>query len=169
MMEAFVEMVKTPSDENYRRIREMVLADASFDPKSRELEQADNHLQANEFDALYSIIGNAMPNVLLSPRAHMYMSLAAEERGDEDDAQLEQTIATACLAGLLATGDGNRSTPYLAIRREDEYDALRALEKEVTSQEHVEQDGRFFDVFRCTDGQDVWFDITDTRADGGDS
>jgi len=45
-------------------------------------------------------------------------------------------------------------------RTSDEYDVLAHLEKRMQQQALVIQDGRHFDRLECSDGSEVWFDVT---------
>ena len=47
-------------------------------------------------------------------------------------------------------------------RISDEYDLLRRLRKASQRQGLLGKDNRRFDVLHCTDGSEVWFDVTET-------
>ena len=86
--------------------------------------------------------------------------MAAEGLEDAAKAKAEREAAAKCVEGVLATGDGSADKPYLVTRVSDEYDLLRHLKKARTTQGLRHKDGKAFDVMSCTDGTEVWFDIT---------
>src|SRR5262249_4077808 len=100
------------------------------------------------------------PSKILSPRFHLLAADAAEALGDAANLELERSLFVLTLQGLLATGDGTRGNPYLICHSTDEYDILEALELDPAGQSLVESEGRLFDVLLCTDGREVWFDVT---------
>ena len=65
------------------------------------------------------------------------------------------------LQGLLTTGDGTRGNPYVVCHAADEHDVVAALGHEAAGQSLVEHEGRLCDVLVCSDGREVWFDVTD--------
>ena len=70
-------------------------------------------------------------------------------------------VAATCCEGILATGDGTKEKPYLVTRTSDEYDILQYLDKQFGGQALVSDGDRNFDVMTCSDGTELWFDITD--------
>ena len=102
-----------------------------------------------------------MPNLLLSPRAHLCAAMIAESEGDEERRRMEGAVAYACVQGILSTGDGTKQRPYVVTRTSDEYDVLQFLGKELESQSLLEEEDRHYDQLRCKDGSEMWFDVTD--------
>ena len=121
---------------------------------NRLLEQHEHQLLRDQIDAL-------PPSKILSPRIHFLAAEAAEALGDMEDVELERSLFVLTLQGLLATGDGTRSHPYIVCHPTDEYDVLAALGHEAAGQSLVERQGRLHDVLLCTDGRQIWFDVTE--------
>jgi hypothetical protein len=105
-------------------------------------------------------LSESMPNLLLSPRAHLVLALIAEKTGDEKGSQMERYIASSCAEGILATGDGSKGSPYVVLRTSDEHDVVQYLGKEFTRQALINEEARHYDVITCADGSELWFDIT---------
>ena len=109
-------------------------------------------------------MAQAQPNLLLSPLAHLLLSAALKEEGNEKAADLERFICFRCVDGIGLTGDGTRARPYLVLRTSDEYDMLNAQGKQFASQHLVHEGGKSYDRMVCADDSELWFDVTDMMA-----
>jgi len=161
MRRDFVKFLASPDRHSYLCIRGLVVASGQYNPYSDEPEKVDQLLQDGQLEEARSTISEALPNLLLSPRAHLVLAVIAEKTGDKEAAQAERLIARICAEGILASGSGSRAEPYPVVRTSDEYDVLSYLGKELKLQELVHDGGRHLDVMRCEDGSEIWFDVTD--------
>lgn len=175
LFQAFLE---TPNRENYLKVLEALTRHASYNPYSVELEEVAQLLEKRRYEEAKAKLDAAMPNLLLSPRAHNYYRVAAEGLGDTQEAQRRDGIAQKCVQGIRSTGHGvvegtsseNQAelptTPLLVSRVSDEYDLVRSLGKRVRvhSQSLRRIEDRWYDVLRCSDETGnvfyVWFDVT---------
>jgi len=162
MRDEFVKFLETPTRDTFLAVRNALISAETYDPYSDELNNVEDLLDEERWTEAQEVLGNTMSNLLLTPRAHLYASYAAEKSGDDQLAELETAIAAVCAEGILATGNGSEESPYLVTRVIDEYDVLQFLDKEMKHQAFVEKDGRHFDRIDCTDDSVVWFDITDS-------
>ena len=89
------------------------------------------------------------------------MSFVAKKMGNEMAEKLEGFLASAFCQGIIETGDGTKESPYLVTRTSDEYDVLAFLQLEFAGQSLLESEGRAFDLVKCNDGTEIWFDISD--------
>ena len=64
------------------------------------------------------------------------------------------------LKSILATGKGTKKKPYAVMRVEDERDVLSVLKKQAGPQFLMKDNSRVFDLLQCSDGSEVYFDIT---------
>jgi len=158
--ELFEAFLKEPTKESYLRVFEAVASAPSYNPYSRDLDEATDLMKDKKHKEAQEKLEKAMPNLLLSPRAHQFASIAAKGLGDDKKAESERDAAAACLKGILLTGDGSADRPYLVTRVSDEYDLLRHLKKGKKAQSLRNKDGKSYDVIDCADGSQVWFDIT---------
>jgi hypothetical protein len=158
--ELLAAFLKEPTKESYLRLFEAVTSAPSYNPYSRDLDEATDLMSAKKHREAQEKLEKAMPNLLLSPRAHQFASIAAKGLGDDKKAESERDTAAACLKGILLTGDGSGERPYLVTRVSDEYDLLRHLKKGKKAQSLRQKDGKSYDVMSCADGSEVWFDIT---------
>lgn len=161
MQDEFEAFLIKPTRAAYQRVRDTLLADPAFRADPRELADVGELCAAGAFAAAREMIAGLLYDWALSPRVHFLAAWAATELGDEDDAELERFTARACLAGLLATGEGSFASPYLVTYPADEYDVLAALGLAARSQQLVHCDAGRFDVLTCQADVELWFDVTD--------
>lgn len=161
MRELFIAYLQSPSQETYHRVRNALITSDSYNPYSMEIEEIQNLLETKKFTQAITVFQKTIPNLLLSPRAHMLASMAYKELEKQEEAKMEAVIYKRCLDGILSTGDGSREHPYLVTRVSDEYDILFALQKDMESQALCEINNHHCDVMTLTDGGEIVFDITD--------
>ncbi len=159
--EDLVEFTMSPDRDSYLALREKVIASEAYQPYSNELETAGEFYEQGQVEEARDVLQNAMPNLLLSPRAHHLLSILFSKLGDEKSAQFEFFFGDACLEGILATGDGSADKPYLVVRTSDEYDVLEHLGKQLSMQGLTADEEKHLDVIKCQDGTQYVFDITE--------
>lgn len=152
-------VIEQPTKENYLAARSFAVGHASYKPYSSDLEELADTEDEAACKIVLRTLEQASPNLLFSPRAHLWAAIAAEKLGDEKRQQRELRIAKGLIQGILATGDGTRQKPYAIVRPTDENDLLMHLDKRQDSQSLV-QEGGTFDVILCTDGTEIWFEIS---------
>jgi len=157
LIDAFIEK---PNRENYLALHKKVVSHPDYNPYSRDLDEIEDLHEKGKFAEARKKIRESMPNLLLSPRAHLIAGMAAGKMNDDEAMRREGTFWIRCIDGILATGDGTEERPYLVTAVSDEYDVLRRLGKVSKSQGIQSHEGKHFDVIFCTDGSHIWFDIT---------
>ena len=160
MQDEFEIFLIRPTRAAYEQVRGALLVDPVFRADPLELAEVAAHCAAGEFEAARDKLDGLLYDWALSPRMHALAAWTATELGDEADAELERFTSRACLAGLLATGNGSFASPYLVTYPADEYDLLAALGREPRSQQLIDCDSGRFDVLTCDDGEEFWFDVT---------
>lgn len=153
-----------PGAESFEPLRTAVLEDPSYAPYSQDLSQADEALAQDQLSRAEQLLHEGMPNLVLSANAHVMLSWIAHQRGEEDAAATEGFLARICVEAILSTGEGTLSRPYRVLRVEDEYDVLRYLQRRPKGQRLVEDGGRKLDCITCTDGAELWFDVSDPHG-----
>ena len=156
-----IEFVQDPSSGNFLALRSALIGSEHYDPYSDEMDQIDLLIENEKWSDAQEALGLAMPNLMLSPRAHLAMSFVAKKMGNEMAEKLEGFLASAFCQGIIETGDGTKESPYLVTRTSDEYDVLAFLQLEFAGQSLLESEGRAFDLVKCNDGTEIWFDISD--------
>lgn len=157
--------LEAPTASNYRVIRELLLEEWTEPCLTLALLELAELSAAGQFSAVLEQADALQPQWALSPRVHYYAAVAAEELGDRELAELEKFVFQACLEGILATGDGSASAPYLITYLSDEHDVLAALGLEPRSQSLVERGGLLCDIVKCADGEQVWFELSGLLRD----
>jgi hypothetical protein len=158
MADAFADFLDQPNEQNFLRLRDIVIASPEYDFYAEDVEDLTALIAHGEYDEARARLPELMPNWLLSPRTHQLLALAAEQAGDKDTAQSENLMARACYVGLTQSGNGSQLRPFRVSHIADEYDLLEALGKDPRSQRLVSSGS--FDVFSCADGSELWFDIS---------
>lgn len=164
MQELFVAFLQSPSPESFRAIRDAVAGHPKYDGYSRDLSAMEEAYQQKRYADVKAAFGGAQPNLLLSPGAHLLLSMALRDEGDAKNADLERFICYRCVEGIQSTGDGTRERPWPVLRTSDEYDVLGALGKQFSGQALAHENGRSYDKMTCADGSELWFDVTDMFA-----
>ena len=160
----FSAFVESPGRESFLAVRNELMASEHYDPNSDEFELIEELIVDDRLDEAGEKLGQSMPNLILSPRAHLLNALVARMRGDSQSEQTAFKIAAACCQGIISTGNGTREAPYLVTRASDEHDVLQFLNKQYTGQS-LKQDGqRRFEVVESSDGLEFWFEVTDAFA-----
>lgn len=157
---AFPAFLKDPSAANFLKVHRLAIAHPAYAPYSSELDDALDLLGEKKFKEVREQLGAAKYNLLLSPRAHLFLADAASGLNDKALAKREAEIADKCIAGIRATGDGSEKKPMIVTRVSDEYDVARSMKKRVAGQGLRIKDERYYDVLQCADKSQLWFDIT---------
>jgi len=168
MRELLLAFLQSPSRDTYLAVRGALISSPDYEPYSRDILDVADRIEEERFIDADELLRASMPNLLLSPRAHLYGAMIAEQAGDEERRRMEGAVAYACVQGILATGDGTKQHPYVVTRTSDEYDVMQFLEKEIEGQSLHEEGGRHYDLLRSKDGSEMWFDVTDPYRRLGD-
>ncbi|MBX2800734.1 MAG: hypothetical protein KTR31_23840 [Myxococcales bacterium] len=163
LRQPFFDYLGDPGPESFLAVRDVVLADPRYDPYGGGLDVTLSEDPQSLLEARAQLRSDVV-NLLLSPGAHMMLSFIAKKLDQQEEREVESHIAVLCMKGLKGTGDGSQDRPYRVLRVSDEHDHLSWEQLELRRQELVQQGGRFLDRVECTDGQVVWFDVTDPRA-----
>ena len=158
--ENFLEFLKKPSTEGFQSLRQQVAASDRYAPYSNELDMLAAALGAGHPQAAIDLFWRSFPNLLLSPLAHFILSQAYLDLKKEDEAEGEKAMGRLILKSILATGKGTKKRPYAVMRVEDERDVLSVLKKQAGAQFLMTDKSRVFDLLQCSDGSEVYFDIT---------
>jgi hypothetical protein len=161
MKQLLTTFLQDPTKENFLAIRAAVRGHPSYAPYSKDLAEIEAALFNNEADKAQEMLKAAQPNLLLSPRAHLFAAILARKRGEQQRVEMETFFANACAQGILSTGNGSENAPYLVLRIEDERDILKYIEKKMVEQALVHKEEKHFDCVKTEDGLSLWFDLTD--------
>jgi hypothetical protein len=161
MFQEFARFVELPSRATFLAARSAWLQLDVAPLTSAELQGVAQLLTAGEAAAVIEQVHAWKARAAFSPRAHYFAGEAHAQLGELDAAECERMVFTACLQGILATGDGSRRKPYLISQLPDEYDVLKLLGLTCEKQRLVQSGKRSCDVLSCHDGSQIWFNISD--------
>jgi hypothetical protein len=164
MQEIFVAFLTTPTSETFAAVRNLVVNAANYDGYSQDLRKMEDAYQQKRFADVKNAFAQAQPNLLLSPGAHLLLSITLRDEGNAKASEMERFICFRCVDGIKLTGDGTQEKPFLVLRTSDEYDMLSTLDKQFGSQHLIHDKGKSFDKISCADGSELWFDITEMMA-----
>lgn len=150
-----------PSPTTLARLRRTVRAARNFSTDLTVGETVRSHLDRGCYDAAVSAIEVLMPGATFSPSAHAALAEALARTGRQEAADREASLARAALRSIVSTGDGTVARPWSVLRISDEYDVLRSLGKRPREQTVVRDGDRHLDRHACTDGSDVYFDVSE--------
>ena len=155
MYERFEEFLERPTAENYRRARAAVLdACEVCPPDPQALVELADLAARGRHEELLGQVELMMPAWALCVRVHDLAAQAAAVVGDMEEAELERFLLACCLRGILATGNGSSTKPYLVTYSTDAYDVLWSSGLRPRRQRLVEHASALHDVFECLDGGD---------------
>ena len=147
--------------ENFLALRDAVIASPGYAPYTGRYEgRAGSLLEDENYQEAIDYLVSMMDNWLLNPGIHRLAAYAYHKLGRDEDAGFEYWLFRATLEGITSTGDGSFESPYLVLHTKDEYDVLEYLGKETRRQRLVKGNDRQYDCHDCTDGSEIWFDIT---------
>jgi hypothetical protein len=158
--ENFLEYLKKPTPEGFQGLRQQVAASDRYAPYSNELDMLVAALGAVHPQSAIDLFWRSFPNLLLSPLAHFILCQAYLDLKKENEAEGEKAMGRLILKSILATGKGTKKRPYAVMRVEDERDVLSVLKKQAGTQLLMKDKSRVFDLLQCSDGSEVYFDIT---------
>jgi len=161
MQRQLAAFVEQPCKATFLAARSAVLSRSPLPLVAAQIAELDRLLDQNEFEVLRDQIDALPASKILSPRIHFLAAEAAEALGDLEDVELERSLFVLTLQGLLTTGNGTRGSPYIVCHPTDEYDVVAALGHDAAGQSLVEHNGRLHDVLLCTNGREIWFDVTE--------
>ncbi len=164
MHQEFTRFLELPGRATYLAARRAWLR-LNVSPLSpADLQTVAELLAAGEFAAVIECVHGWQARAAFSPRAHYFAAEAHTALGEAEDAEVERWAFSACLQGILATGDGTRHKPYVISQLPDEYDVLKLLGLTCVKQHLVQRGRRSCDVISCHDSSQLWFNISDLVA-----
>jgi hypothetical protein len=161
MKDVFLEYLRKPNLQSFLAVRKVVVENPDYQPYSEDLEELDEFIDAEQYQAVLDLLPSMLPNLMLSPRLHLMLAYTHRRLGDEESANMESAVARACVEGILMTGRGTKTEPWLVTRTSDEYDVLMFIDRKMENQALVQEGDRVLDCLTGDDGKESWFDITD--------
>ena len=162
MQRQLTAFVEQPSKQTFLAVRAAVLRATPLPIAATALAEVERLLDEGSATEVLDRIDALPPAKVLSPRVHLLAAEAADLLGDAERSELERFLFVLVLRGLLATGDGTPANPYAVSQATDGHDIAEALGLEPASQSLVDSNGSLCDVLVCSDGRELWLDLTET-------
>jgi len=160
MQRQLTAFVEQPNKATYLAARDAMLRDSPLPIAHADLADLERLLDDQDHEAVQDRIDALPASKVLAPRVHYLAAEAAEALHDFETVELERSLFVLTLQGLLATGDGSPSNPYIVCHTTDEYDILAALGRDAAGQTLEQHGGKLLDVITCDDGREICFDVT---------
>ena len=119
-------LVAKPSSANLQAVRTLLATDRSYDPYSDDLTQLHKLLHEGKNQEVIALEVKSQPNLLLSRRHIAWQRKPPRGLATRIWPARRLAFAARCVEGILATGDGSESRPFLVARVSDEADLLDA-------------------------------------------
>ncbi|MBI1247410.1 hypothetical protein GC197_06130 [bacterium] len=157
MIDHYQAFLEAPSREGFLELQKEVQAEADYCAAGSFVDQLSDYCQRGRYETMFQLT-ELMPFAwVASPSAHLYASIAAEQAGCPDDAELERFLTETILQGLLETGDGTANRPYRITYLSDRHDLLAYFSLNVEKQHLVRSAQGTMDVVTATNGDQICF------------
>ena len=157
MIDHYQAFLEVPSREGFLKLQEEVQGETDFCAVGSFVDQLADLCGCGGYQQMFDLT-ELMPFAwVASPSAHLYASIAAQQMGCEDDAELERCLTETILRGLLETGDGSVDHPYLITYLSDRQDLLAYFSMDVEKQRLVRSPAGLMDIVTTTAGDDLCF------------
>jgi len=156
MTKQFSTFIATPTKANFSTIQNSIISDDNYSPYSDDIYII---MDLYEDEKLEELINYEGVNIKLSSKVHYYKHLALLELGRIKEAINEKEIAIAIVKGILSTGNGSISSPYIITRVSDERDVLDYLDENLDSQSLIFEKSNHLDLIGCQSGKEIYFNI----------
>ena len=101
---------------------------------------------------------SSMGSFLLSPQAHRVLAILNVKLANMKAAVMHSRVADACFEGMVCSGKGSKSEPYLVLHMSDVFDILGHLEKQYDLSRVDPKQFQGLGAVECSDGTQIWFD-----------
>ncbi|MEM8680580.1 MAG: hypothetical protein AAGF97_14630 [Planctomycetota bacterium] len=158
LYDQYEQFLAEPTAYRYRRVRRLLMQCCwPVDPLS--LLEAESLIDKDPHEA-ERVLEHHLPAWLLSPRWHFLAEKIALLRQDAEAEHADRFQMHACLKGIMRTGDGSASSPFLVTYPTDATDVIWALHLEADGHQRVRAAEGCLEIIRCGDGREVWFDCS---------
>jgi hypothetical protein len=166
MQQQLEQFLSRPSAEGYLRVRARLLARRRRPPATA-LWELTELFSDGRFAEVRSEMEKLFPLWALSPRLYWIGSAAALELGDISAAELDRFLYQSCLEGILATGQGRRSDPYVITYASDLAVVLDHLGVTAQKQRLIRGPQGLCDVAEIGSRRRLWFHLGEGIRDDG--
>ncbi|PQO42696.1 hypothetical protein [Blastopirellula marina] len=164
MIDHYQAFLEAPCRDGFLKLQEEVQADADYCAVGSFVDHLADLCQRGCYEQMFEQTELMPFGWVASPSAHLYASIAAQQMGCADDAELERFVTESLLHGLLETGDGSANNPYQVTYLSDRQDLLAYFSASVEKQHLVRSPQGMLDVITTTTGDQLCFLLGDLVA-----
>ena len=157
MIDHYQAFLEAPSRQGFLTLQEEVKQERDFCAAGSFVDRLAALCQAGCYETMFEQTELMPFSWIASPSAHLYASIAAEQMGYSEDAQLERFLTESLLEGLLSTGDGSSQKPYRITYLSDRHDLLAYFSASVEKQHLIRSPQGLIDVVTTTTGDSLCF------------
>ena len=157
MIDHYQAFLEAPSREGFLELQKEVQAEADYCAAGSFVDQLADYCQRGRYETMFQLTERMPFAWVASPAAHLYASIASEQAGCPDDAELERFLTETIMQGLLGTGDGSADRPYRITYLSDCQDLLAYFSLNVEKQHLVRSPQGMMDVVTATNGDQICF------------
>ena len=161
LMDLFCQLLEEKTLTKFFQFRKKIINSNKYNPYAHLPQQLDAHLVNNQIDDAVALYKSNWQGLILSPRVHLSLSTIADIKNNQKAKKFSERAAFTLIDLICKSGDGSKERPYHVLHISDEYDVLIFHRKEMAEQALVSENGRFYDCLTTTEGEKIWFDITD--------
>lgn len=149
-----------PTAHRYKQIRRLLMQSPAWPIELEPLLTAAQLVDQGQLREAELRLEKLLPSWLLSPRWHFLGEKISVARGDADSGHADRFQMHACLKGIMRTGDGSASSPFLITYPTDPSDILWVLHLKGIHRQMVRSDRGLLEILTCDDGREVWFNCS---------
>ncbi|RCS41195.1 hypothetical protein DTL42_21735 [Bremerella cremea] len=164
MIDHYQAFLEAPSRAGFLKLQEEVQVDADYCAVGSFVDHLADLCQRGCYEQMFEQTELMPFGWVASPSAHLYASIAAQQMGCPDDAELERFVTESLLQGLLETGDGSPHDPYQVTYLSDRHDLLAYFSANVEKQHLVHAPLGLLDMVTTTTGDQLCFLLSEVVA-----
>lgn len=157
MIDHYQAFLEAPSRNGFLKLQEEVQTDADYCAAGSFVDRLADLCQRGCYEQMFEQTELMPLGWAASPSAHLYASIAAQQMGCSDDAELERFVTESLLQGLLETGNGSPHDPYQITYLSDRHDLLAYFSVNVEKQHLVRAPQGMLDIVTTTTGEQLCF------------
>ncbi len=160
ILKALEDYLDHPFHSKYQLLVDTIHASPDYNPYSDDLIAVDELVADGKYPEAADALTSMGLARIASPSFQWIYSYVMRNLGNQSGEEISHYFAVQFGQEILRTGKGTEAEPFHVLWLEDEREVLSLLEKEQHAQHLVAESNRHFDVIKCKDGSEVWFDVT---------
>jgi len=160
MIDHFQTFLEAPTTEGFLQLQNEIQQEPDFCAVGSFVDQLAQWCEVGRYESMFEQTQQMPYSWVMSPSAHLYSAIAAEQMQQWDDAEIERFLTETMLQGLLSTGDGSLQQPFRVTYLSDCQDILAFFSADVLSRRTIRTDIGLLEVATTTENEDICFQPT---------